>query len=78
MGTLEDIEKAVEYFNQYTFEERVNKLKMNPDRADVVTYAADIYLSAMRWAKANLMAVPDLGLKDGIMLEVYQNLLKEA
>lgn len=77
MGTIEDIEKAVDYFNQYTFEERVNKLKMNPDRADVVTYASDIYLSAMRWSKARVMAVPDLGLKDGIMLEVYQNLLKE-
>jgi exopolyphosphatase/guanosine-5'-triphosphate,3'-diphosphate pyrophosphatase len=77
MGSIVDIEKAVDYFNQYTFEERVNKLKMNPDRADVVTYASDIYLSAMRWAKAERMAVPDLGLKDGIMLEVYQNLLKE-
>ncbi len=77
MGSIEDIEKAVDYFNQYTFEERVNKLKMNPDRADVVTFASDIYLSAMRWSKARLMAVPDLGLKDGIMLEVYQNLLKE-
>jgi exopolyphosphatase/guanosine-5'-triphosphate,3'-diphosphate pyrophosphatase len=77
MGSIEDIEKAVDYFNQYTFEERVNKLKMNPDRADVVTFASDIYLSAMRWAKAERMAVPDLGLKDGIMLEVYQNLLKE-
>jgi len=77
LGTIEDIEKAVEYFNQYTVEERINKLKMNPDRADVVTFASDIYLSAMRWAKSGLMAVPDLGLKDGIMLEVYQNLLSE-
>ncbi len=77
MGTIEDIEKAVEYFNQYTVDERINKLKMNPDRADVVTFASDIYLSAMRWAKSRCMAVPDLGLKDGIMLEVYQNLLNE-
>lgn len=77
MGTIEDIEKAVEYFNQYTVDERINKLKMNPDRADVVTFASDIYLSAMRWAKSRSMAVPDLGLKDGIMLEVYQNLLNE-
>ena len=77
MGTLEDIEKAVEYFNQFSVEERINKLKMNPDRADVVTYASDIYLSAMRWAKSTRMAVPDLGLKDGIMLEVYQNIVNE-
>ncbi|MBX2951003.1 MAG: phosphatase [Leadbetterella sp.] len=76
-GTLEDIEKVVEYFNQYTVDERINKLKMNPDRADVVTFASDIYLSAMRWSKSQSMAVPDLGLKDGIMLEVYQNLLNE-
>lgn len=77
LGTIEDIEKAVEYFNQYTVDERINKLKMNPDRADVITFASDIYLSSMRWAKSGHMAVPDLGLKDGIMLEVYQNLLNE-
>ncbi|WP_367914865.1 Ppx/GppA phosphatase family protein [Leadbetterella sp. DM7] len=77
LGTIEDIEKVVEYFSQYTVEERINKLKMNPDRADVVTFASDIYLSAMRWAKSKHMAVPDLGLKDGIMLEVYQNFLNE-
>lgn len=76
-GSIEDIEKAVEYFAQYTVEQRINKLKMNPDRADVISFAADIYLSAMKWAKSTRMAVPDLGLKDGIMLEVYQNLLNE-
>lgn len=77
LGSLENIEKAMEYINQYTVDERINKLKMNPDRADVITHASDIYLSAMRWAKSKQMAVPDLGLKDGIMLEVYHNLINE-
>jgi exopolyphosphatase/guanosine-5'-triphosphate,3'-diphosphate pyrophosphatase len=47
---------------------------MNPDRADVIEYASEIYFSAMNWAKSTKMFVPDLGLKDGILMEVYQNL----
>lgn len=77
LGTLEDMEKAMDYINQFTIEERINKLKMNPDRADVIEYASTIYISAMKWANSSKMAVPDLGLKDGIMLEVYQNLSNE-
>lgn len=76
-ATLGSIERAVNYLGKFSVEERINRLKMNPDRADVIVHASDIYLSAMRWAGAREMFVPDLGLKDGIMLEVYQNLKKE-
>lgn len=68
------LDEALKYISQFTIEEKINKLKMNPDRADVIEYASEIYLSAMKWANSTSMFVPDLGLKDGIMLEVYQNL----
>ncbi len=54
-------------------EDRINKLKLNPDRADVIVPATDIYLSAMKWAGADQMRVPDIGLKDGMLLMLYEN-----
>jgi exopolyphosphatase/guanosine-5'-triphosphate,3'-diphosphate pyrophosphatase len=45
---------------------------MNTDRADVIIPASDIYLNIMRWAKATKMMVPELGLKDGLMLMLYE------
>jgi exopolyphosphatase/guanosine-5'-triphosphate,3'-diphosphate pyrophosphatase len=74
MATLVQLDVALKYLSRFTIEEKINKLKMNPDRADVIEYASEIYFSAMKWAKSTKIFVPDLGLKDGIMLEVYQNL----
>jgi exopolyphosphatase/guanosine-5'-triphosphate,3'-diphosphate pyrophosphatase len=76
MAHLDDLIKTVSYLDSFTETERINKLKMNPDRADVIVPASEIYLSVMKWAKANRMFVPDLGLKDGILLQVYNELSK--
>ena len=53
-------------------EERINKLQLNADRADVIIPAAEIYISVMKWARANQILVPDVGLKDGVMQMLYQ------
>ncbi len=45
---------------------------MNPDRADVIVPASDIYLKVMEWAKASEMIVPEVGLKDGILLHLLE------
>jgi exopolyphosphatase / guanosine-5'-triphosphate,3'-diphosphate pyrophosphatase len=74
LADIQRLEEAQKYLSQFSMEEKINKLKMNPDRADVIEYASEIYFSAMKWAKSSKMFVPDLGLKDGIMLEVYHNL----
>ncbi len=74
---INEIERSIEFISQYTVDERINKLKMNPDRADVITHASGIYLSCMKWAKSEEMVVPNLGLIDGILMEVYSNMLAE-
>ena len=76
-ASLADLIKTREYLAKYTTDEKINKLKMNHDRADVLDHASEIYLSVMEWANATSMFVPDLGLKDGIILEVYNNLKTE-
>ena len=49
-------------------EQRIYKLQMNPDRADVIIPATDIYTRVMEWAHASSILVPDVGLKDGMMM----------
>jgi exopolyphosphatase / guanosine-5'-triphosphate,3'-diphosphate pyrophosphatase len=72
--TLADIEQMKNYIAGFSLEDRINKLRLNADRADVIVPAADIYISVMKWAGANEIVVPDLGLKDGILQLVYEQL----
>ncbi|GAB4056223.1 Ppx/GppA phosphatase family protein [Spirosoma litoris] len=74
--TRSEIERIRDYIASFGLEDRVNKLRLNADRADVIVPAADIYISVMKWAGANKIIVPDLGLKDGIIQLVYSQLGK--
>lgn len=76
-ATLEELLKKRDYINKFSIEDRINKLQLNADRADVIVPASDIYISVMKWAGANEIIVPDLGLKDGILLLVYETLMDE-
>ena len=55
----------------YTYEERITRLNLNQDRADVIIPAMRIYLSAMKWSRAKHIYVPKIGLSDGIIKSVY-------
>jgi exopolyphosphatase / guanosine-5'-triphosphate,3'-diphosphate pyrophosphatase len=76
--SLDHIEHIKNYVAGFSFEDRVNKLRLNEDRADVIVPAAEIYTSVMRWAGAEQIIVPDLGLKDGILQLVHQQLTKKS
>ena len=54
-----------------TYDERVWELNMNHDRADVIVPATKIFLSAMKWSKAQKVYVPKIGLADGIIKTLY-------
>jgi exopolyphosphatase/guanosine-5'-triphosphate,3'-diphosphate pyrophosphatase len=56
----------------HSLEDRIYKLQMNPDRADVIVPAADIYIKVMEWAHATNILVPEVGLKDGMILYLYE------
>lgn len=53
-------------------EDRMYKLQLNADRADVIIPASDIYIEVMNCANATKILVPDVGLKDGIMSYLYE------
>lgn len=73
-GSLLDIEKIREILGlleSHSSEERINLLQLNEDRADVIIPATRIYLFALDAAKIRKIKVPDLGLKDGMLLDLF-------
>jgi exopolyphosphatase/guanosine-5'-triphosphate,3'-diphosphate pyrophosphatase len=52
--------------------ERMERFKLNPDRADIIDVSADIYLRILNWANINQIYAPaNSGLKDGILKLLY-------
>ena len=56
-----------------SYDERIIKLELNPDRADVIIPALRIYLQAMKSSKAKQIIVPKIGLADGIIKSLYHS-----
>ncbi len=70
--SLDTLMRTQDVLKNLTLEDRLNKLQLNPDRADVIIPASDIYIEVMKAAKAKSIMVPDVGLKDGINYYMYQ------
>lgn len=66
------------YVNEFDYEKRINILKMNPDRADVIVPAAEIYSEVMNMAGADSIIVPGVGLKDGLLYTLFEKTSKES
>jgi exopolyphosphatase/guanosine-5'-triphosphate,3'-diphosphate pyrophosphatase len=57
-----------------TVEERKHVYNLRNDRADVIVPALQIYIAVMRWADAEEIYVPKIGLADGIVKLMYKHL----
>lgn len=66
------IKSIYEYVKSYSYDERVKKLNLKPDRADVIIPALEIYLSIMKWANISKIYIPIIGLLDGIIHILYE------
>ena len=69
--TIQEVEDTYTYLKSFTIQQRVDKLRMKPDRADVIIPASEIYLRIMKMAKIKEIFVPKMGLTDGMILEQY-------
>lgn len=70
--SLNTLMRTQDILKNLSLDDRLNKLQLNPDRADVIIPASDIYVAVMQAAKAKSIIVPDVGLKDGINYHLYQ------
>lgn len=57
-----------------SMKERIEKYKLNPDRADVIAPSASIYLKILGWGNIDKMHAPSAGLKDGILYELLEKI----
>lgn len=61
--------------NSCSLKERITLMKLNPDRADVIIPACEIYLTLMKWTGIKQIYVPKVGMVDGIInLLIEENL----
>ncbi|MCF8275292.1 MAG: exopolyphosphatase [Flavobacteriales bacterium] len=58
---------------EMSFEDRIAKLGLNPDRADVIVPACEIFRAILKRAKIKDIIVPEFGLSDGITRLLYEN-----
>lgn len=70
--SLRQIKGAYKDLKAYTYVDRVTKLGLKPDRADVIIPAAEIFLFVMKNAGINKFIVPKIGLSDGIVHNLYE------
>jgi len=64
------------YLKSMSYEERIDELNLNQDRADVIVPATKIYVSAMKWSDAKKIYVPKIGLADGIVKSLYAGIIE--
>ncbi|NBV43140.1 exopolyphosphatase, partial [bacterium] len=69
--SYETISKIHKKLLTHTIEDRIIKLGLKPDRAEVIIPALDIYLKIMKWANLDQILIPKVGLSDGIIHHLF-------
>jgi exopolyphosphatase/guanosine-5'-triphosphate,3'-diphosphate pyrophosphatase len=70
--SLKRLRATRNYIAAHSLAERINSLALNPDRADVILPAIEIYDIAMRCGGVEKILVPDVSLRDGIIQVLYE------
>jgi exopolyphosphatase/guanosine-5'-triphosphate,3'-diphosphate pyrophosphatase len=65
-------------FSSFPLADRMRLYKLREDRADVIVPALQIYINVMRWANAQEIYVPKIGLADGLIQHLYADLKKKG
>ncbi|HPG11288.1 MAG TPA: exopolyphosphatase, partial [Chitinophagaceae bacterium] len=65
--TLDILRDYYKEFSSLTLSQRISLYKLREDRADVIVPALLIYINVLRWAEAEEIYVPKIGLADGLI-----------
>jgi exopolyphosphatase / guanosine-5'-triphosphate,3'-diphosphate pyrophosphatase len=71
--SYEKLKGIYEMLCSYTYQERIERLDLKPDRADVIIPAAKIFLFIMKHSDIEKVFVPQVGLSDGIVHKMYED-----
>ncbi|MBC7875473.1 MAG: exopolyphosphatase [Ferruginibacter sp.] len=76
--TLELLRDYYKEFSNLSLEQRISLYKLREDRADVIVPALLIYINVMRWADAEEIFVPKIGLADGLIHNLYEKVREKG
>ena len=68
---LHEITESLKSIRKLSYEDRIQELRLKPDRADVIIPALEIYKRIMEIGNIDKIFVPKMGLADGMVLEQY-------
>jgi exopolyphosphatase/guanosine-5'-triphosphate,3'-diphosphate pyrophosphatase len=71
---LELLRDYYKELSSFSIEERMRIYNMREDRADVIVPALQIFINVMRWADINEIYVPKIGVADGLIQSLYEEL----
>ena len=72
--TKKSLDNSLHDLSKMSVYDKVIKLKLNPDRVDVIVPAGEIYQFVMNKMNSNEILVPKIGLADGMVHELLNNL----
>lgn len=71
---LELLKDYYKELSSFSLADRMRIYKLREDRADVIVPALLIYINVMRWANAPEIYVPKIGLADGLVQNLYEEI----
>jgi exopolyphosphatase/guanosine-5'-triphosphate,3'-diphosphate pyrophosphatase len=76
--SLAELKALRAYVQAFTYDQRMSVLKMNPDRADVIVPASEIYVKVLQDIGSDHIIVPKVGLKDGLVYELFERVSQKS
>ena len=73
----DELKQIYSEIKNYSYEDRLKVLGFNPDRADVIIPASEIFINIMKKTGAGKIHVPKIGLADGIIRMEYDKFKSE-
>lgn len=74
--TVDELDELITLMSKISVEERMKKFKLKHDRADVILPAMIVLNIIAREARIKEVGIPNVGLKDGILIDLAQNFLQ--
>jgi exopolyphosphatase/guanosine-5'-triphosphate,3'-diphosphate pyrophosphatase len=72
--TLDELKELIRRLSGLTYQERIQKWRLRPDRADVILPASIVLYTIANEARVKQILIPQVGLKDGILLDLADEL----
>jgi exopolyphosphatase/guanosine-5'-triphosphate,3'-diphosphate pyrophosphatase len=71
---LELLKDYYKEFSSFSVHDRIRIYRLREDRADVIVPALLIYINVMRWSNISEIYVPKIGLADGLIQHLYDEI----